>query len=116
MQRFTLSTRWFTLLVAGLFAVPPVQAQEDVHQHHEAAAATAPVPMSDGEVVKIDKEGGKITLRHGPLLNLNMQGMTMAFKVAEPAMLGQVKPGDKVAFVVERAGGGLTITTLNSAN
>jgi Cu(I)/Ag(I) efflux system protein CusF len=116
MTRFRFCRQLFSLFVAGLLAVPAAQAQEAAHQHHDGLAATAPAPMSDGEVVKIDREGGKITLRHGPLLNLNMQGMTMAFRVAEPAMLDQVKPGDKVQFMAERAGGALTITTLQSAD
>ncbi|WP_332876474.1 copper-binding protein [Massilia sp. S19_KUP03_FR1] len=116
MKPFTICTQLFFVLVAGLLAVPAVQAQEAAHQHHDAPVETVPGPMSDGEVVKVDREGGKITLRHGPLVNLNMQGMTMAFRVAEPAMLDQVKPGDKVQFVADKAGGGLTITALQSAN
>jgi Cu/Ag efflux protein CusF len=52
---------------------------------HPAQAATA--PQSDGEVRKVDKEQGKITLRHGPLQNLDMPAMTMVFKVADPKVL-----------------------------
>ena len=47
-----------------------VQAQEMNHQHEAAATETA--PMSTGEVIKIDKAQGKITLRHGTLVNLDM--------------------------------------------
>ncbi|MEO7105496.1 MAG: copper-binding protein [Rhodoferax sp.] len=36
--------------------------------------------MSEGEVRKIDKESKKITLRHGPLKNLDMPAMTMVFQ------------------------------------
>jgi len=118
MIRFTLCRPLFSLVVAGLLALPAVQAQEAASHHHDAVAAGtgAPAPMSAGEVIKIDKDAGKITLRHGPLVNLDMPGMTMAFKVAEPAMLDQLKPGDKVQFVAEKAGGALTITALQSAN
>jgi Cu/Ag efflux protein CusF len=100
-----------------LGAVAGVHAQE---HHHDAAAAapapaTAPAEMSSGEVVKVDKSAGKITLRHGPLVNLGMSGMTMPFNVAEPAMLEQVKPGNKVQFVAEEPNDTLTIVKMQIA-
>lgn len=55
--------------------------------------------MSEGEVRRIDKENGKITLRHGELKNLEMPPMTMVFVVRDPALLDKVKVGDKVRFV-----------------
>ena len=68
--------------------------------------------MSHGEVKKIDMSSGKMTIKHGPLENLQMEGMTMAFKVKDPAMLSQVKVGDKVDFVAEEVDGALTVTKL----
>ncbi|RTL51731.1 MAG: copper-binding protein [Bradyrhizobiaceae bacterium] len=67
-----------------------------------------------GEVKKIDEATGKITLNHGPIKNLDMtdQNMTMVFRVQDPAMLKQVKVGDKVQFEAERASTGITITKL----
>ncbi|WP_405053897.1 copper-binding protein [Variovorax soli] len=35
--------------------------------------------LSEGEVRKVDAEQGKVTLRHGPLTNLDVPAMTMAF-------------------------------------
>jgi Cu(I)/Ag(I) efflux system periplasmic protein CusF len=66
-------------------------------------------PMSDGEVRKVDKEAGKITIKHGPLANLDMPGMTMVFRVKDPAMLDRVKEGDKIKFVANRMNGSLTV-------
>ena len=37
--------------------------------------------MSDGEIKKIDKGASKVTIKHGPLANLDMPGMTMVFRV-----------------------------------
>lgn len=89
----------------------------DGHRHEAAALApAAAAPASSGEVIKVDREAGKITLRHGPLDNLGMPGMTMAFRVAQPAILEQVEPGEKVRFVAELAGGALTIVTLQREN
>lgn len=72
--------------------------------------------MSDGEIMKIEKDAGKITIKHGPLANFDMPAMTMVFRVKDPAMLEQVKPGDKVKFIAEKLDGALTVTTLQASN
>jgi len=41
--------------------------------------------------------------------------MTMVFRVKDPAMLEQVKPGDKVSFLAEKIDGALTVTKLEPA-
>jgi len=71
--------------------------------------------MSEGEVRKIDRKNRKITLKHGPLKNLDMPPMTMAFEVNDPALLSKVKVGDKVRFVAANPGGRLTVTALQPA-
>lgn len=70
--------------------------------------------MAKGEVKKIDEAAGKLTLKHGPIKSLGMEdeSMTMVFRVQDPAMLKQVKVGDKVSFEVERAAAGITITKI----
>ena len=81
-----------------------------------SAAASAPsASMTDGEVRKIDKEAGKMTLRHGPLENLGMPGMTMVFRAADPKMLDGLKEGDKVKFTAERVNGAFTVTHIEPA-
>ncbi|MGZ9710174.1 copper-binding protein [Glaciimonas sp. GNP009] len=83
-----------------------------------AKANTAEVPsadaaaMSTGEVKKIDKEAGKITIKHGPLANLEMPAMTMVFRVKDPVMLDQVKQGETVNFVAEKVNGALVVTKI----
>jgi Cu/Ag efflux protein CusF len=77
-------------------------------------AASAQDAMVKGEVKKIDQTAGKITLNHGPIKNLDMtdDNMTMVFRVQDPAMLKQVKVGDKVLFAAERGTAGITITKI----
>ena len=71
--------------------------------------------MSDGEVRKVDKQAKKITIRHGPLQNLDMPAMTMVFQVKEPAMLDKVKAGDRVKFQAEILSGQVTVTAIERA-
>ena len=80
-------------------------------QAAEAEAAT-PDPMSAGEVKKVDKGAGKITIKHGPLGNIGMDAMTMVFRVKDPAMLEQVNAGDRIRFIAEQPNGQLTVTQM----
>lgn len=79
-----------------------------------SANAFAQAATAKGEVKKIDEAAGKITLKHGPIKSLDMEdeSMTMVFRVQDPAMLKQVKVGDKVQFEAERAPAGITITKM----
>jgi len=80
-----------------------------------AQPSPSTVPLTDGEVRKVDRSQGKLTLRHGPLPNLDMPAMTMVFRVADPKMLEAVKEGDKVRFTAERLDGAIVVTTLQPA-
>ncbi len=77
--------------------------------------ALAQSTMTDGQVQKIDSAASKITLKHGPIKNLDMDGMTMVFRVQDPAMLKGLKAGDKVKFAADRLNGQITIVKLEKS-
>lgn len=79
-------------------------------------AALAQQPMADGEVRTVNKDAKKLTIRHGPIPNLDMGAMTMVFQVSDPAILDQVKAGDKIRFSAEKIKGAYTVTKVESAN
>ncbi|MGJ7522722.1 copper-binding protein [Variovorax sp. LT1P1] len=79
-----------------------------------AASATS-AEMAEGEVRKVDKENQKLTIKHGPLKNLDMPGMTMVFQVQDAAMLEKVQAGDKVRFVAEKLDGKFTVTKMDAS-
>src|SRR5260221_12983061 len=81
-------------------------------------AASAKDAMVKGVVKKIDAGAGKITLTSGPIKSLDMddENMTMVFRVQDPALLKQVKVGDKVQFEAEPWTAGITITKLQKGN
>src|SRR5438105_15868667 len=81
-----------------------------------ASVTLAQAPMVNGQVTKIDEAAGKITLKHGPIKKLDMnEGMTMVFRAQDPAMLKQVKVGDKVKFDADRVNGQITITKIKNS-
>ncbi|MGE4243637.1 copper-binding protein [Ramlibacter sp.] len=83
-----------------------------------AAAASAQAAISDfanGEVRKVDKAAGKITLRHGEIKSLDMPPMTMVFVAGKPELLDRVKVGDKVRFRATNDGGTFKVTEIEAA-
>jgi Cu(I)/Ag(I) efflux system protein CusF len=81
-----------------------------------ASPALADGDMVKGEVVKVDKTAGKVTLKHGPIKKLDMDGMTMVFRVADPAMLDKMKVGDKIDFEADRVNGAITVTKIGKGH
>ena len=103
------------MFVPMLAAVPLAGlAQSDHAGHHgaEQVAQAAPAALTDGEIRRVDKEAKKLTIKHGPITNLDMPAMTMVFQVKDVAMLDQVKAGDKVRFRAEKDGGQYIVTKI----
>jgi len=72
--------------------------------------------MVDGQVVKVDEAASKITIKHGPIKKFDMdEGMTMAWRAQDPAMLKQVKAGDKIKFEPDRVNGQFTVKRIEKA-
>ena len=66
-------------------------------------------------VTKVDQVAGKVTLDHERIPKLDMDAMTMAYRVADPAILKGVKAGDRVRFSADRVNGQLAITRIQKA-
>jgi len=79
-------------------------------------AGAAAQELAEGKVTKIDESTGKVTLQHGPIKKFDMEeGMTMVFRVQDPALLKGVKVGDKVKFEADRVNGQFTVTKLEKS-
>ncbi|MGI9302877.1 MAG: copper-binding protein [Gammaproteobacteria bacterium] len=74
------------------------------------------IEASDAEAVikSIDKEAGKVKLKHGPIAKFDMPGMTMIFRVADPMLLDKVKEGEQVRITVEQQGNAFVVTDFRS--
>jgi Cu(I)/Ag(I) efflux system periplasmic protein CusF len=71
---------------------------------------TSPKDMTEAEVRKIDKAAKKVTLKHGPIKNLDMPGMTMVFQVRDTALFDKLAVGDKIMFTAEQLQGAFVMT------
>ena len=91
--------KYFTTLIATLVT--------------SAAFAQAALPVSEAEVRKVDKDAGKITLKHGEIKNLDMPPMSMVFQVKDKALLDKVQAGDKVSFTADKVNGAYTVLSID---
>ena len=83
-------------------------------EHGKMGMAAAPA-VADGEVRKIDKENGKITIRHGEIKHMDMPPMTMVFTAKDKALLDKVQVGQKIQFTVVHEGGKMVVTDMQPA-
>lgn len=100
------------VLWAAAGAAMPAWAAGDHGTHGKQPAQATATDMTDGEVRKVDTEGGKLTLKHGDIKNLDMPAMTMVFVVKDKTMLDKVKAGDKIKFKAVNDAGKFTVTDI----
>lgn len=97
--------RKMTLIAASVLAISSVAIPHLVF---------AQADLIDGQVTKIDESASKITLRHGPMKKFDLEdGHTMVFRAQDPAILKQVKVGDKVKFEADRVNGQFTVMKID---
>lgn len=77
------------------------------------SAAAAAQALVAGEVKKIDKPAGRITLKHAEIKAYDMPAMTGAYKVQDPSLLDKVQVGDRVQFSLDRVNSVYTITRID---
>lgn len=106
------------IILAGALAVaalPPLALPQSDHAaRHGAGAqvAQSSAALAEGEIRRVDKAAKKLTIKHGPIASIDMPAMTMVFQVRDPALLDQVKAGDKVKFQAEKDGGQYVVTKI----
>lgn len=67
-----------------------------------------------GQVVKIDAERSRITLKHAPIKSVKMGAMTMGFRVVDASLLAARKAGERVRFSVVLRDDELLVTRIEA--
>lgn len=102
--------------LTALLSLPLGMGLPAIAQTSAAASSATPVAdMAEGEIRKVSKDSGKLTIKHGEIKSLDMPPMTMVFTAKDPAMLDKVAVGDKVRFVVIDQGGKMVVTEIQLA-
>ncbi|WP_230352170.1 copper-binding protein [Lelliottia sp. WAP21] len=78
----------------------------------QATTPSAAVQLWQGQGEVMEISPPTIVLRHQAIPELQWPAMTMPFVLAKEADIASVKPGDRVAFTLERAGDGFQIVAL----
>ena len=103
------------LLAASLFTPLATLAQTPAEAPAASSATSAAPVWAEGEIRRLDRDGQKITLRHGDIKNLDMPPMTMVFQVKDPALLDKAGVGAKVRFTAVQETGRYVVTDLVKA-
>ena len=98
-------THLLSLVLVMALSTPLSQVYAGQHDSHHVDSTA----MTAGEVKKIDKDTGKVTIKHGPIKNLEMPGMTMIFRVKDAVMLDQLNEVDKINFAADKINGAFTL-------
>lgn len=106
--------------LAGLAVATSAPAQQAGpsadHARHgkdgQAGQGAPAAPMAEGEVRRVDREAGKLTIRHGEIRNLDMPPMTMVFRVADRVLLEKAAEGAKIRFAAEKRGADYVVTAI----
>lgn len=98
----TSNQAWMGVLAAALAAAPAVH----------AATAPAQEASGSGEVRRIDAAAGKITIKQGAISDLQLPAMTLVYRI-DPALLKNIRPGDKVSFTAARKAGQYVVTRIS---
>lgn len=75
------------------------------------SAVAAQSASSSGEVRRVDAAAGRVTIKHGAISGLDLPAMTLVYQ-ADPAMLGNIKAGDKVSFTATRENDKYVVTEI----
>ncbi|MGQ3051290.1 MAG: copper-binding protein [Roseateles sp.] len=100
-----------TLLTVALLS-PAAWAAGSGAPPAQASAPTASAEMTDAEVRKVDRDTGRLTLKHADIKSLDMPAMTMVFQVRDKAMLDKLQPGTRIQFNAVSEGGKFVVTAL----
>ncbi len=108
--------KFATSLVAAVLSLAawPAGAQSTTTDHSKMAMSPTQT-LTDGEIRKIDKDAGKMTIKHGEIKHMDMPPMTMVFAAADKALLDRVKVGDKVRFMAVQDNGRMLVTEIQVA-
>lgn len=79
-------------------------------------AMAQPAPsLTEGEVRKIDRDAGKITIKHGEIKHMEMPPMTMVFVVKDSSLLDKTSVGARIQFMAVSENGRMTVTGIQPA-
>lgn len=110
-----MNTKFVPVLCALLLSLAlPVFSYAQTTSEGSDTSAAQPLALTAGEIKRVDLDGGKVTIKHGEIKNLEMPPMTMVFVAKDRSQLASLKVGDKVNFVVLNEAGKFIATDIQA--
>ena len=98
-------------ILAALLGVGGIALAAESHDHGASPASASATIAATGTVKSVDAAGGKLVIDHDPIPALKWPRMVMDFQLADKAMAGKVKAGDKVKFEMKAGDQGAYVIT-----
>lgn len=114
MKKLIISTLVLTAFYGNVYA------ESHTSQHTPAVVSSDKQDnrYTSAVIKKIDKENGKVTLKHEEIKNLDMPGMTMVFKLklADMSAVDTLNVGDSVKVFFDKAPEGFVVKEIIKIN
>lgn len=68
------------------------------------SVSAAKVGKGVGTITALDSRGGTVTIKHGPIAAIGWPAMTMTFRASPPALLKNLRTGQRVGFTAKAQG------------
>jgi Cu/Ag efflux protein CusF len=94
------------MLIAGMAGMAAIGTALPAHAKDTAIAT--------GEVRRIDVGQGLVALRHGEIKDMGLPAVTLVYHIA-PALLKDIRPGDKVRFTATRQDGRYVVIVISKS-
>jgi len=111
MNRFALAAA-----LAFAFTAPPEALAADESQGlpgaPEQSAQSGAAHKLHGVVNSVNADAGRVNITHDPVASLKWPKMKMNFKVHDPALLADIKPGMSVDFEIQKMGNEYHLTQI----
>lgn len=79
----------------------------------QASAKQDATATASGEVRRVDAAAGKVAIKHDAISDLELPAMTLVYQ-ASPALLTNIKPGDRVRFTAARQNSKYIVTAISN--
>ncbi|MBV7499089.1 copper-binding protein [Achromobacter sp. ACM05] len=97
----------------GKYATPMAVATAMAVVSLATPVAFAQQADATGEVRRVDAAAGKVTIKHDAITALDLPAMSLVYQ-ADPALLANIKAGDKVRFTATRKDGKYVVTAITN--
>ena len=98
-------------MLAALLGIGGIALAAETHDHGASPASASASVAATGTVKSVDAAKGKVVIDHDPIPALKWPRMVMDFQLADKAMAGKVKTGDKVKFELKEGDQGAYLIT-----